>query len=111
MAYNNITPIKIGQIAMVTTYSVLYTTPANSRVFVKDINIMNTTAAAIGIYVSFVPDGESPNGDNSLFYNVQLPAYTAVQWTGSQILLPKDTIQVKASAVGCTIIISGGEAV
>jgi len=111
MAYNNITPIKIGQIAMVTTYSVLYTTPANSRVFVKDISIINTTAAPIGIYVSFVPDGQSPNGDNSIFYNTQLPAYTAVQWTGTQILVAGDTIEVKASAVGCTINVSGGEAV
>ena len=111
MAYNNVTPIKIGQIGMNTTYFVLYTTPANSRTYVKDINIMNTTSATIGVYVSFVPDGQLPNGDNALFYNVQLPPYTAVQWAGSQVLIPGDTVQVKASAVGCTINVSGGEAV
>lgn len=111
MAYNNVTPIRLGQTGMNTTYSVLYTAPANARVFLKDFNIMNTTSSTIGVYVSVVPDGQSPNGDNAIFYNVQLPPYTAVQWAGSQILIPGDTLQVKGSAVGCTIIASGGEAV
>jgi hypothetical protein len=44
-------------------------------------------------------------------YNNALPAYTTMQWTGSQVLNAGTTIQVKASAVGCTITASGGEAV
>jgi hypothetical protein len=45
-----------------------------------------------------------------MYYNA-LPANTTMQWTGSQIMNAGATIQVKASAVGCTITASGGEAV
>ena len=72
---------------------------------------MNTTSSAVGVYVSLVPSGGTAGTSNALFYNVQLPANTIVQWAGSQILDAGDTIQVKASATGCTITVSGGEAV
>jgi hypothetical protein len=111
MAYNNITPIRLGQLNMLTSYLIMYTSPSNARVFVKDINIMNTTATTKYVYVNLVPDGDSPTSENALFYYVALPPYTLVQWAGSQILHPGDTIQVKASAEGCTITASGGEAV
>jgi hypothetical protein len=111
MAYNNITPVKLGQAAMTTGYVTLYTTPANTRTFVKDLDIINTSAASIGIYVSLVPSGGTAGTSNALFYNTQLPANTIVQWAGSQILNAGDTIQVKASTTGCTITVSGAEAV
>jgi len=47
---------------------------------------------------------------NAVFYNAALPAYSTLQWCGMQILNAGDTIQVKASATGCTITASGGEA-
>jgi hypothetical protein len=37
-------------------------------------------------------------------------ANETMQWKGSQIMYENDTIQVKASATGCTINIGGGEA-
>lgn len=109
--YQNITPIKLGQQAITTSYATVYTTPALSRTFVKEFDIINTTAAIIYIYVSIVPTGGTAGTANALFYYNALPAYTTMQWTGSQVMNAGDTIQVKASAVGCTITASGGEAV
>jgi len=111
MAFNNITPLKLGQAALTTSYVTIYTTPANTRTFVKDLDIVNTTGATIGIYVSLVPSGGTAGTSNALFYNTPLPLNTIVQWAGSQILNAGDTIQVKASATGCTITVSGAEAV
>jgi hypothetical protein len=111
MAYSNITPLQLGQAAITTSYATIYTVPANTRTFVKDIDIVNTTATAIGIYVSLVPSGGTAGTSNALFYNTQLPPNTIVQWAGSQIIDAGDTIQVRASALGCTITASGGEAI
>ena len=110
MAYNNITPLQLAQAAMTTSYVTVYTAPANTRTYVKDIDIMNTTAASIDVYVNLVASGGTAGTSNALFYSTALPAYTTVQWAGSQILNPEGTIQVKASATGCTINVSGAEA-
>ncbi len=109
--YQNITPIKLGQQAITTSYTTVYTTPPSSRTFVKEFDIINTTSATIRIYVSIVPTGDTAGTANALFYYNALPAHTTMQWTGSQVMNAGDTIQVKASAVGCTITASGGEAV
>jgi len=111
MAYYDITPAKLGQAAMTTSYATIYTTPANTRTFVKDIDIINTTGAIINIYVSLVPSGGTAGTANALFYYNALPAYTTLQWAGSQILGEGDFISVKASAAGCTITVSGAEAI
>ena len=111
MAYNNITPLQIAQAEMTTSYATIYTVPANSRTYVKDIDIMNTTAASINVFVSLVPDGGTAGTSNALIYQMAIPAYTMFQWAGSQIIYAASTIQVKASNTGCTINISGGEAV
>ena len=111
MAYNNITPLQLGQAEITTAYTTIYTVPADTRTYVKDIDVVNTTAATIGIYISLVPSGGTAGTSNALFYNTPLPLNTIVQWAGSQILNEGDTIQVKASATGCTITVSGGEAV
>jgi hypothetical protein len=111
MAYNNITPIQIAQHAMTTSYATIYTVPTSARTFVKDIDIMNTTAASVNVYVSLVASGGTAGTSNALIYQMAIPAYTLFQWAGSQIIDAASTIQVKASAVGCTITISGGEAV
>lgn len=111
MAYYDVTPKRLAQAAMTTSYATIYTTAVNSRTFVKDIDIVNTTAAAIDIYVSLVPAAGTAGTANALFYHNSLPAYTTMQWAGSQILESEDFISVKASAVGCTITVSGGEAI
>lgn len=110
MAFQDITGTLLAQAAMTTDYLAVYTTPANTRTYVKDITIANTTGSTIRIYVSLVPDEGTPGTSNALFYNTILPAYTVVQWTGAQIMNVSDTVQVKASAVGCTVNVTGGEA-
>lgn len=111
MAYYDITPVKLGQAAITTSYVTIYTAPANTRAFVKDIDIVNTTAAAVSVYVSLVPVGDSAGTDNALFYANSIPANTTMQWAGTQILDTGDFISVKASATGCTITVSGAEGI
>jgi hypothetical protein len=111
MAYYDITPTKLAQAAMTTSYVTIYTTPVNTRTFVKDITIVNTTSATINIYVSLVPKSGAAGTDNAIFYANSLPANTTVEWCGAQIMNAEGFISVKASAIGCTINISGGEAI
>lgn len=110
MAFQNITGIKLGQLVLTTAYAQLYVVPANIRTYVKDMDICNTTSSPITVYVSLVISGGTASASNALFYNTNIPAYSTVQWTGSEILNAGDTIQVKASALGCTINATGGEA-
>jgi hypothetical protein len=110
MAYYDITPTQLAQAAITASYVTIYTTPTGVRTFVKDITIINTTSAAINIYVSLVPFGGTAGTSNAIFYANSLPAYTTVDWCGAQILNEGGFISVKASAVGCTIMVSGGEA-
>jgi hypothetical protein len=111
MAFNNITPTKLAQAAMTTSYVSLYTVPTSTRTFVKDIIICNTTASAVTVNVSLVPSGGTAGESNSIYYEYSIAAKTTLSWSGVQIMNHNDTIQVKASATGATITISGGEAV
>ena len=110
MAFQDITGTLLSQYAATTDYIAVYTVPANTRTYVKDITVMNTTGSTKHIYVSLVPDQGTPSASNALFYNTVLPGYTTLQWTGAQIMNTSDTIQIKADAVGCTVNITGGEA-
>lgn len=109
MAASLITPVSLGQAALTTSYATFYTVPVLVKTFLKDFDIVNTTGSPIGIYVSIVPVGGTAGTSNAILYNNQLPAYTTVQWCGSQVLSEGMTIQVKASAVGCTMTATGGE--
>jgi hypothetical protein len=113
MAFNNITPLQLGQTVMTTSYTTLYTVPSSpaTRTFIKDMDIINTTASTINIYISLVPYGATAGPSNALFYATPLLPFTIVQWAGSQIINSNASIQVKASALGCTITASGGEAI
>lgn len=110
MAYQNITGKRLGQSGLTTSYATLYTTPPNVRTYVREFDICNTTSSSITVYVSLVVKGESVGTGNAIFYNAAVPAYSTLQWCGVQILDAGDTIQAKASATGCTVTISGGEA-
>ena len=110
MAYQNIIPLRLSQDTMTTSYKVIYRAPTSSRTYVKDIDIANTTSSSINVTVCLVPNATAVSGSNALFYAVPLPGNSTLQWTGAQILNPSDTIQVLASADGCTITITGGEA-
>ena len=111
MAFYDISPVQLAQAAMTTSYATIYSVPADVRTFVKDVTIVNTTSASINIYVSLVPYAGTAGTSNAIFYANALPANTTVQWCGAQILNEAGFISVKASATGCTVMISGGEAV
>ena len=114
MAFDVITPAKLGQGAIGATVSTFYTVPANTRTFVKNIDICNTTTGNINVTVYLVPSGDSAADANSLLSSIRVIGTAAqgglVQWEGSQILNEGDTIQAVGGVVGLTINISGGEA-
>jgi hypothetical protein len=97
-----------AQLAAVGT-TVLYTCPANTRGFLKDIDVANTTQATLTARVALVPSAGAIGDGNTVLF-IDVPAKTTVQWTGSQILADGDTIQGQASGVGITVTASGGEA-
>jgi len=110
MAFQNVVGTRLGQGAITTSYTAFYTVPPNTRAYIKDLDMCNTSASPAYIYVSLVASGETAGTTNALLYNAVIPAYSTLQWTGTQILNANGTVQVKASATGCTITISGGEA-
>ena len=110
MAFQNVVGTRLGQGAITTSYTSFYTVPASTRAYIKDLDMCNTSSATVYIYVSFVTAGDTAGTSNAILYNAIIPAYSTLQWTGTQILNAGGTVQVRASATGCTITIYGGEA-
>ena len=108
--YQNVTPVQLGQAAITTSATTLYTVPSLTRTYLKDINICNTTGSPVTVNVYLVPSGGSAGTGNALLFGLSVAANTVYRWTGVQVLLPSQTVQVSASGTGCTIIASGGEA-
>lgn len=109
--FQAITPVKLGQTAVTTGFTTLYTVATSTRVLLKDISICNTTSGALTFYISLVPAEGTAGAGNALFSNAPILPNSTIQWTGTHVLNAGDTIQVKASAAGVTITASGGEAV
>lgn len=110
MAFDVITPTKLGQAAITTGVTTLYTTPASTRALLKEFSIANTTAAAINVRVFLVPSAGTAGTSNAFLYDVSVPANNALQYNGIEVLNAGDTIQIQAASAGLTIIASGGEA-
>lgn len=111
MAYYDITPTLLGQAAITGSISTLYTVPANTRTFVKDLNICNTTGGALTVNVHLVPSGGTAGTGNAILYTYSIAANTTYRWTGLQIMNELQTIQIKGSTTGLTITASGAEAI
>jgi hypothetical protein len=110
MAFDVITPAKLGQAAITTSVTTLYTVPASTRTLLKEFSIANTTAAAINVRVFLVPSAGSAGTSNAFLYDVSIPANNTIQYNGIEVLNAGDTIQIQAASAGLTIIASGGEA-
>lgn len=110
MAFQNIVPTKLGQAAITAGVTTLYTVPASTRAFLKEFSIANTTAGSINARVFLVPAAGVAGTANALIYDVPVPANTALQYNGLQIMNASETIQVQASGLGLTITASGAEA-
>lgn len=108
--FQNIIGTQLGQAALTTSYVALYTVPSGYRTYIKQFDICNTTAGALRVYVSFVPVGGTAGTSNAILFNAVIPAYSTLQWCGAQILSASNTVQAKASATGCTMTLTGGEA-
>lgn len=111
MAFSIITPVKLGQAAIPTVNTILYTVPAATRTFVKDMDICNTTPADITVRIFLVVGAGVPPIASALLYDATVPAKSTLQWSGSQIMNTGDTLQMAASASGLSINASGGEGV
>jgi hypothetical protein len=110
MAFDVITPAKLGQAAITTGVTTLYTVPASTRTLLKEFSIANTTAAAINVRVFLVPSAGTAGTSNAFIYDLPVPANNTLQYNGVEVLNAGDTIQIQAASAGLTIIASGGEA-
>ena len=111
MAFTTITGLQIGQSAISATYTTVALVGAGERLYVKDMDICNTTGAAITVFVHLVPFSIAVGTSNALLYGTSVAANDTLQWTGTQIMNEGDTIQVKGGTTGLTITVSGGSAV
>lgn len=111
MAFQNITPVKLGQAAITTGVTTLYTVPASTRTLLKEFSIANTTGADIDVRVFLVPAAGTAGTGNAFLYDVPVPTANALQYNGVQVMNAGETIQIQAAAVGLTITASGAEAI
>lgn len=111
MAFQRITPARLAQAESTTSFLAIYTCPPNTRTYIKDITVCNTTAGAVTLFISLVPNQGVAGTANALFNASSIAANTTFQWKGTQIMNESETIQFKGSATGLTINISGAEAV
>lgn len=111
MAFQNITPTKLGQAAIGLGVTTLYTVPVSTRTLLKEFSIANTTGAPINVRVFLVPAAGAAGTGNAFLYDVAVPANNALQYNGVQVMNAGETIQVQASAAGLTITASGAEAI
>lgn len=111
MAYQNIVPAKLGQAAITTGVTTLYTVPASTRTLLKEFSIANTTTAAINARVFLVPSAGAAGTGNAFLYDVPVPANNTLQYNGVQVMNAGETIQVQAASAGLTITASGAETI
>jgi hypothetical protein len=111
MAYQDITGIQIAQAEVTTGYTTIYTVAASQRLYIKCVDVCNTSGAATTFTMHLVANGSSALVGNALFYGSSIAANDNLQWTGTQLIDVGATIQVKASAANLTVTISGGIAV
>jgi len=104
------TPKQLAQIAIGTTIATAYTAPASpGYTILKEINICNTATAAIKCQVHVVPSGGTAGTGNAIIYDWSVDANSLFVNVYDMIIPAGATIQVLASAAGCTATISGVE--
>jgi len=111
MTYQNIVPTKLGQAAVTTGVTILYTVPASTRTMLKEFSIANTTGASINVRVFLVPSAGTAGTSNAFLYDVAVPANNSLQYNGVQVMNAGETIQIQAASAGLTITASGAEAI
>jgi hypothetical protein len=79
MAFDVITPVKLGQAAITTGVTTLYTVPASTRTLLKEFSIANTTGADIDVRVFLVPAAGTAGTGNAFIYDVPVPTANALK--------------------------------
>lgn len=111
MAFQNITGnVLVPATAVTASFVTLYTTPTLTRTLLKSIDVCNTTAGALTVFISLVATAGSPGTANALYSGYSIAANTTLSWRGLQVLVAGTFISVKGSSTGLTITASGGEA-
>jgi len=109
--FQSITPTKLGTLAVTASFQTVYVAPASIRALVKDVNICNTTAGALTVDLCVMPSGGTAGTSNAVLFTTSIAANTPYRWQGLIVMNPGDSLQVRGSAVGLTIFVSGAEAV
>lgn len=104
-----ITAKQLGQMAITTGATTLYTVPVSTKAILKSFDICNTTNRQIDVRVFIIPSGGSATTGTALFYDYPIPSKRNLPWEGEQVLEASGFIQARASATGCTITASGVE--
>jgi len=111
MAFQNITAnVLIPATAVTGSFVTLYTTPALTRTLLKSIDVSNTTAGSLTIFISLVASAGTAGTANALYSGYTVAANTTLSWRGLQVLVAGTFISVKSTTTGLTITASGGEA-
>jgi hypothetical protein len=111
--FQSTVPNQLGKGPIGVAPAPLYTAPPATRVYVKDIDISQLPGGAPqSVTVWLVPAGGIAGQGASvpLIPGLVVSSPGLLQWTGSQLLLPGESIQPVASGAGLFIIASGGEA-
>ena len=111
MAFDTITPIRMGQGEIPLAAGVMYTVPYLQLDILKSIDIANTNAAPSRASIYLVPSGGVPSSANVIIPNVLIPGYGIFQWSGTQVMDAGWTIQAISSVSGVSFNASGGGAI
>lgn len=109
MAFDVITPTKLGQESLTVSTSTVYTVPNFVRTIVKTIDITNTNNIPVIVTLYLVASGGTPATTNILLSSISIDRNGVFQWTGAPVLNTGDTIQAFSSLSNVNIYISGGE--
>ncbi len=107
MAFDVITPTKLGQAAITTGVTTLYTVPALTRTLLKEFSIANTTGATINVRLFLVPSSGTAGTSNAFLYDVPVLAANALQYISvvscdnSLTKLSKTNLVVNTSSHPC----------
>ncbi len=94
-----------GPVALTTTATTRYTTPAATTAHVTCIQVTNTTGAPIAFTLSIGVDAAGTR----LFGAVLVGANDVLSWTGLHVLAATEILQAYAAATGLTLTVSGIE--
>lgn len=109
MAFDVVTPAKLGTAPLTSGATTIYTVPAYSKAILKDLDICNNSTSKTNVTVYLVPAGSTPGPTNILIPGVEIPANSIMQWTGTQVLNVGDSIAASSTVLGTNIFASGAE--